>query len=122
MDYWPKDANIIQIDIDHKMLGLVKDITVSICGDAKAAAIALTQLLADRDLACDATKDARLAETKQQKDAWEKELDEWLHKTDPYSMDMLAEGEEGWLHPRQVLRELEKAMPEDVMVSTVLEI
>ncbi len=118
MDYWPKDANIIQIDIDHKMLGLVKDITIGICGDAKAAAIALTQLLADRDLACDATKDARLAETKQQKDAWEKELDEWIHETDPYSMDMLAEGEEGWLHPRQVLRELEKAMPEDVMVST----
>ena len=42
MDYWPKDAKIIQIDADHKMLGLVKKITVGICGDAKAAAVALT--------------------------------------------------------------------------------
>ena len=38
MDYWPKDAKIIQIDADHKMLGLVKKISVGICGDAKAAA------------------------------------------------------------------------------------
>jgi thiamine pyrophosphate-dependent acetolactate synthase large subunit-like protein len=38
MDYWPKTAKIIQIDADHKMLGLVKKISVGICGDAKAAA------------------------------------------------------------------------------------
>ena len=38
IDYWPKNAKIIQIDADAKMLGLVKSITVGICGDAKAAA------------------------------------------------------------------------------------
>jgi sulfoacetaldehyde acetyltransferase len=43
MDYWPTKAKIIQIDADHKMLGLVKKISVGICGDAKAAAVALTQ-------------------------------------------------------------------------------
>jgi sulfoacetaldehyde acetyltransferase len=48
MDYWPKQAKIIQIDADHKMLGLVKKISVGICGDAKAAAEALTQRLAGR--------------------------------------------------------------------------
>ena len=56
-----------------------------------------------------------------EKAAWEKELDEWTHEKDPFSLDMIAEqeAEEGnWLHPRQVLRELEKAMPEDAMVST----
>jgi len=31
LDYWPKDAKIIQIDADHKMLGLVKKISVGIC-------------------------------------------------------------------------------------------
>ena len=56
MDYWPKNARIIQIDADHKMLGLVKKISVGICGDARAAAIALTQRLAGRTLACDASK------------------------------------------------------------------
>lgn len=121
LDYWPKEAKIIQIDADHKMLGLVKKISVGICGDAKAASVALTQRLQGQTLACHANKDARAAEIAAEKAAWETELDEWTHEQDPYSLDVIAEAEaeEGnWLHPRQVLRELEKAMPADVMVST----
>ncbi|WP_179400848.1 sulfoacetaldehyde acetyltransferase [Burkholderia guangdongensis] len=125
MDYWPKDAKIIQIDADHKMLGLVKKISVGICGDAKAAAVALTQRLADRTLACDATRTERADQIASEKAAWEKELDEWTHERDPYSLDMIEEQSHerpfsggSYLHPRQVLRELEKAMPDDVMVST----
>ena len=121
LDYWPKEAKIIQIDADHKMLGLVKKISVGICGDAKAASVALTQRLQGQTLACHANKDARAAEIAAEKAAWETELDEWTHERDPYSLDVIAEAEaeEGnWLHPRQVLRELEKAMPADVMVST----
>ena len=76
MDYWPKDAKIIQIDADNTMLGLVKKISVGICGDARAAAIALTQRLAGRTLACDATKAERAATIKAEKAAWEKELDD----------------------------------------------
>ncbi|MFK0378279.1 sulfoacetaldehyde acetyltransferase [Pandoraea sp. NPDC090278] len=125
LDYWPKNAKIIQIDADHKMLGLVKKISVGICGDAKAAAVALSQRLAERTLACDATRDARADQIATEKAAWEKELDDWTHERDQYSLDMIEEqknektfngGE--YLHPRQVLRELEKSMPEDVMVST----
>jgi sulfoacetaldehyde acetyltransferase len=121
LEYWPPDAKIIQIDADHRMLGLVKKITVGICGDAREAAAALTERLASRDLACDATREERAARTKAEKDAWEAELDEWTHETDPYSLDVIAEAEQeegNWLHPRQVLRELEKAMPARVMVST----
>ncbi len=121
LDYWPKEAKIIQIDADHKMLGLVKKISVGICGDAKAASIALTERLRGQELACLATKETRAAEIAAEKATWEKELDEWTHERDPYSLDVIAEAEaeEGnWLHPRQVLRELEKAMPADVMVST----
>lgn len=121
MDYWPKNAKIIQIDADHKMLGLVKKISVGICGDAKAAAVALLQRLSEKKLACDDNQQQRADEIKAEKAAWEKELDEWIHEKDPYSLDMIEEqkAESGnYLHPRQVLRELEKAMPEDVMVST----
>jgi sulfoacetaldehyde acetyltransferase len=125
MDYWPKDAKIIQIDADHKMLGLVKKISVGICGDAKAAAVALTQRLANRELACDATRNERADQIASEKAAWEKELDGWTHELDSYSLDMIEENKRErtfnggqYLHPRQVLRELEKAMPEDVMVST----
>jgi len=121
MDYWPKDAKIIQVDADAKMLGLVKKVQIGICGDAGAAATALTERLAGRDLACDATRDARAATTAEEKAAWETELDEWIHENDDFSLEMIAEAdaEDGsWLHPRQVLRELEKAMPARAMVST----
>ena len=121
MDYWPKDAKIIQVDADHTMLGLVKPVTVGIHGDAAQTATALLERLADRTLKCDATKDERMATTRAEVDAWEAELDEWIHEKDDFSMQMIEEAaaEDGnWLHPRQVLRELEKAMPEHVMVST----
>ena len=121
MDYWPKEAKIIQIDADNKMLGLVKKISVGICGDAKAAAVALLERLQDKQLASDTTKEARAKTIADEKTAWEKELDEWTHEKDAYSLDMIEEAKkEGgkYLHPRQVLRELEKAMPENVMVST----
>jgi sulfoacetaldehyde acetyltransferase len=121
MDYWPKTAKIIQVDADHTMLGLVKKIHVGICGDAKASALALTARLADRTLACDATRVERAARVAAEKAAWERELSEWTHERDPYSLDMIEEArQEGgrWLSPRQVLRELERAMPPDAMVST----
>ncbi|WP_406347530.1 sulfoacetaldehyde acetyltransferase [Streptomyces sp. NBC_00144] len=121
MDYWPKNAKIIQIDADHKMLGLVKKITVGICGDAKDAAAALTERLTGRTLDCDATRERRAAVMKAEQDAWEEELTAWTHEKDPFSLDMIAEQEEeegDWLHPREVLRELERAMPPRVMVST----
>ncbi|WEM44192.1 sulfoacetaldehyde acetyltransferase (plasmid) [Photobacterium sp. DA100] len=125
MEYWPKDAKIIQIDADHKMLGLVKKISVGICGDAKASAVALTERLEGRSLACDATKDERFNKVQAEKEIWEKELDEWTHERDPFSLDMIEQNAQEkpfsggeYLHPRQVLRELEKAMPDDVMVST----
>ncbi|MBS0442579.1 MAG: sulfoacetaldehyde acetyltransferase [Proteobacteria bacterium] len=125
LDYWPKEAKIIQVEADHTNLGLVKKITVGIHGDAKAVAEALLGQIAARALACDATKAERAAKIKAEKGAWEKELTEWTHERDPYSLDMIAEAKDErtfnggvYLHPRQVLRELEKAMPPRVMVST----
>jgi sulfoacetaldehyde acetyltransferase len=118
MEYWPNDAEIIQVDADHKMLGLVKDITVGICGDAKAAAEALLERLQDRTLDSDSTTAERGQTIQAEKAAWEKELDEWIHENDEWSLQIIKEAGEGELHPRQVLRELEKAMPADVMVST----
>ena len=119
MDYWPTEAKIVQIDADHKMLGLVKDISVGICGDAADAAVALTERLTGRDLVCNANKDERLATMKSEQDSWEKELTEWVHETDGFSQDMVEENKEfGYPSPRQVLRALEEAMPADAMVST----
>ena len=118
MDYWPQDAKIIQIDADHKMLGLVKKISVGICGDAGAAASDLLQRLDGKMLACDASKEQRAADIAIEKAAWEKELDEWIHEKDDFSLEAIKRAGGDELHPRQVLRELEKAMPDNVMVST----
>ena len=119
MDYWPTTAKIIQIDADHKVLGLVKKIDVGICGDAKAVATKLTDMLNKETLNCDANKSSRLEHITNTKASWEQELDDWHHEKDDFSMRVIAEDKpKGLLHPRQVLRELEKAMPEDVMVST----
>lgn len=121
MEYWPKNAKIVQVDADHKMLGLVKEISVGVCGDAKAAAVALTQRLQGRELVCAANREERAAEIASEKATWENELNEWTHERDPYSLDMIAEAaaEEGeWMHPRQALRALESGLPDNVMVST----
>ncbi|MGI9610756.1 MAG: sulfoacetaldehyde acetyltransferase [Acidimicrobiia bacterium] len=121
MDYWPKDAKIIQVDADHKMLGLVKKISVGINGDAAQAAQALLDRLQERTLVCDATVEERMGTLQAEKDAWEAELDSWIHEKDEFSLEAIADADDlpgDWLHPRQVLRELEKAMPARVMVST----
>lgn len=125
MDYWPKTAKIIQVEADHTNLGLVKKISVGICGDAKATALELTKRLSGKTLACDATKAERAQTIASEKAAWEKELDEWTHEKDAFSLDMIEENKKektfnggDYLHPRQVLRELEKAMPPRAMVST----
>src|SRR5699024_8639257 len=121
----PTNAKIIQVDADHKVLGLVKKISVGVCGDAKSVASELIKRLANETLASDATKEERAKEIAQEKSAWEEELDNWTHEKDPYSLDVIAESENEktfnggeYLHPRQVLRELEKAMPKSVMIST----
>ena len=125
MDYWPKEAKIIQVEADHTNLGLVKKIHVGIHGDAKAVAKTLLARLATLELASDGNKMERAARIATEKAAWEKELDGWTHERDAYSLDMIeeAKGERTfnggtYLSPRQVLRELEKAMPPRVMVST----
>ncbi len=116
IDYWPKSAKVIQIDADAKMLGLVKQISVGICGDAGAAARALVARLAGKALACQANKAQRLADVEAEKKSWEGELDGWAHEKDQWSLEIAKNT--ALMHPRQMLRELERAMPAGAMVST----
>jgi len=108
IEYWPKNAKIIQVDSDHRMLGLVKPITVGVCGDAKPAAADMLNRLQTGNVKIIAhgNKDARLTELKKQKDAWEAELNTW------------GQADGSPIAPRRALRELEKAMPKNAMVTT----
>ena len=105
LEYWPKDAKIIQVDIDARMLGLVKPISVGIHGDARAAAAALVARLKSRHLAAQANRALRLARIAAEKSAWETELEGWTQEKDPFSLEV-AKGS-SYMHPRQMLRELE---------------
>ena len=116
LDYWPKHAKIVQVDADPRMLGLVKPISVGICADAGAAARALAARLRTRSLASEANKAARLADLAAEKRTWEAELDGWTHEKDAWSLEVSKDS--GHMHPRQMLRELERAMPAGAMVST----
>jgi sulfoacetaldehyde acetyltransferase len=108
IDYWPKNAKIIQVDNDHRMLGLVKQISVGVCGDAKAAAVEILARLQTMNEAITArtNKDTRMAELNKQKQAWEEELNKW------------GQADGSPVGPRRALRELEKAMPKNAMVTT----
>ena len=116
LDYWPKQAKIIQIDSDPRVLGLVKPISVGIHGDARAAAGALIARLKARRLAGAGNRAERLARIAAEKGAWEAELTGWTHERDPYSLEVAANTKR--MHPRQMLRALEQALPPDAMVST----
>jgi sulfoacetaldehyde acetyltransferase len=116
MEYWPAGAKIIQVDVDPRVLGLVKSISVGINGDARAAAAALIARLEGLELACLANQAERQASIEAEKRAWEQELAAWTHETDPFSLEVARDSK--LMHPRQMLRELEKAMPRHAMVST----
>ena len=116
MEYWPAGAKIIQVDVDPRVLGLVKTISVGINGDARAAAAALIARLVGRELACAANRAERKGRIEAEKGAWERELTAWTHETDPFSLEVARDSK--LMHPRQMLRELEKAMPRHAMVST----
>jgi sulfoacetaldehyde acetyltransferase len=98
------------------MLGLVRQISVGIAGDARETAKALTYRLANRKLSSSQNAEARLKKIKTEKQAWESKLERWTHEKDPWSIKV-ASGSP-YLHPRQMLRALEKALPGNAMVST----
>jgi sulfoacetaldehyde acetyltransferase len=108
IEYWPKNAKIIQVDADARMLGLVKPISVAVNGDAAEAAEEITKRLSSGNMkiAAHATREQRLEEVRKQKHDWENELTK------------LSSGEGSPISPRRALRELEKAMPRNAMVTT----
>jgi sulfoacetaldehyde acetyltransferase len=106
LDYWPKQAKIIQIDRNARALGLVKPIALGICGDARLAAQELLARL--RALRGARTRhEIRLTEIAAEKRAWADELAKWP-----------SPSEGGRIGPRQALTELGRAMPPHAMVST----
>jgi len=114
IDYWPHDAKIIQVDADHRRVGLCKPVELGVCGDAALFAEELSKAMAAMDqstITCKGNVEARLAVVNAKKAEWEASLD---HMT--FGIPELER--EGRIRPRQALRELEKAMPRNAVVTT----
>lgn len=106
LDYWPKNAKIIQVDADFRVIGLVKPVELGINGDARAAAAAIAQELEQLPIA-EQDRASRLERIRAEKAAWAQEL-----------AGLAGNNEPGRIDPRRALAELAKARPADAMVAT----
>ena len=81
MDYWPKNAKIIQIDADNKMLGPGQErFQWASAATPRRPPKPSCARLDGKTLDCDATREERFATVQAEKAAWENELDNWTHE------------------------------------------
>ena len=119
IDYWPKDARLIQVDINADRIGLTKRVEVGIQGDARRVAEQLLEHLAPNT--GDSGRGTRLAEIARSKDAWAEELATMDHEDDDpgttwnqRSRDRQPER----LSPRQAWRAIMAALPREAIISS----
>ncbi|MEL6452392.1 MAG: sulfoacetaldehyde acetyltransferase [Pseudomonadota bacterium] len=119
MDYWPKDAKIIQVDINPNRIGLTKKVSVGIVGDAaKVAKGILNGLSAD---AGDAGRDARKAKVAQTKSAWAQQLASMDHEEDDPGTtwnERARAAKPDWMSPRMAWRAIQSALPREAIISS----
>ncbi len=119
MDYWPKDASIIQVDMNSDRIGLTKKVSVGICGDAKLVS---QQLLAQLSTtAGDKDRQKRKDIIHQTKSAWLQKLSSLDHEDDDEGTVWNKEARErdsDRMSPRQAWRAIQAGMPEDVIISS----
>ncbi|MEM7641849.1 MAG: sulfoacetaldehyde acetyltransferase [Pseudomonadota bacterium] len=119
IDYWPKNAKIIQVDINSDRIGLTKRVTVGIQGDAKLVAEAILEKLADN--AGDVGREDRKATIAQTKSAWAQQLSSMDHEDDDPGTnwnERARDREPDRMSPRQAWRAIMSAMPRDAIISS----
>jgi len=119
MDYWPKDASIIQVDMNSDRIGLTKKVTVGICGDAKLVAQQLLTQLSPN--AGDKDRQKRKDIIHQTKSSWLQKLSSLDHEEDDKGTVWNKEARErdkDRMSPRKAWRAIQAAMPDDVIISS----
>ena len=119
IDYWPTAAKVIQVDINSDRIGLTKQVTVAIQGDAKLVADALLSQLTD--VAGDAGREERKALIAQTKSAWAQQLSSMDHEEDDPGTtwnERARNREPDRMSPRQAWRAIMSAMPKDAIISS----
>ncbi|MEE2674033.1 MAG: sulfoacetaldehyde acetyltransferase [Myxococcota bacterium] len=119
IDYWPKDAKIIQVDINADRIGLTKRISVGIEGDARLVAEQiLGQLSGD---AGDAGRSEREELVRKTKADWQNTLAEMDHEEDDPGTtwnERARDREPARMTARHAWRAIIEALPKDAIISS----
>ena len=119
IDYWPKTASIIQVDINSDRIGLAKKISVGICGDAK---LVTKQILAQLSPeAGDKGRADRKALIHQTKSAWLQTLTSLDHEEDDPGTTWNKDSrnrDPDRMSPRMAWRAIQAGLPNDVIISS----
>ncbi|MDZ7709325.1 MAG: sulfoacetaldehyde acetyltransferase [Roseovarius sp.] len=119
IDYWPKDAKIIQVDINPDRIGLTKTVSVGIVGDAKKVAEGILARL--EDSAGDTDRDARKALIAQTKSTWAQQLSSMDHEEDDPGTtwnERARADKPDWMSPRMAWRAIQSALPKEAIISS----
>jgi sulfoacetaldehyde acetyltransferase len=119
LDYWPKAAKIIQVDINPDRIGLTKKVTVGIVGDAKKVAEAVLARLAST--AGNHARSERKARIAQVKSAWAQQLTSMDHEDDDPGTtwnQRARVAKPDWMSPRMAWRAIQAALPRDAIISS----
>ena len=119
LDYWPKDAKIIQVDMNPDRIGLTKPVTVGIAGDAaQVAAQILAQL---SSTAGDIDRQQRIDTIAKTKSTWAQTLTSMDHEDDDEGTDWNARARNDKpdaMSPRQAWRAIQSSLPKDAIISS----
>ncbi|MEC7616025.1 MAG: sulfoacetaldehyde acetyltransferase [Pseudomonadota bacterium] len=119
IDYWPKNARIIQVDINPDRIGLTKPVTVGIVGDAKQVATGLLERLGPG--AGDTGRAARQETIAKTKSAWAQELTSMDHEDDDPGTtwnERARTREPKKMSPRMAWRAIQSALPKEAIISS----
>ncbi len=119
IDYWPKNASIIQVDINSDRIGLAKKITTGICGDAKLVAKQILNQLSST--AGDYDREDRKAIIHQTKSSWLQTLTSLDHEDDDPGTSWNKDSRErdpDRMSPRMAWRAIQAGLPNDVIISS----
>lgn len=119
IDYWPREARLIQVDINPDRIGLTKPVAVGIVGDSRKVAEAILARLGDG--AGDAGREERRALIAQTRSAWAQELASMDHEADDPGTDWnerARKAKPDWMSPRMAWRAITSALPKDAIISS----
>ena len=119
LDYWPKEAKIIQVDLNPARIGLTKPVAVGIVGDAGKVAEGILSRLSKT--AGDAGRSDRKTMIAQKKSAWAQALSGMDHEDDDpgTSWNQRARAAKpDWMSPRMAWRAIQAALPKEAIISS----